>query len=326
MKSLYQFTLIVLFFGAVHFSAHAGYSALYVFGDALSTTTNNPTVGSLYYGKRYSNGRVWVEVLAQRQGVGISNNWSYFDCNSSNLVTNVGNFTAPANASNALFVIWVNNSDLHDVALDGNTSLTTWSNAIVRSQTNHFKAITNLYAKGVRTLIAPNAVDISKVPYFNAYASTNFIRQRCIAYNTNFAATLNLARAACPGLKIYSPDYFALLNNVLTNAAYYGLTNFTVGGLSKDAIDSVNYSPNIPAATNGRGTNFIFWYDLGPTAKFHAVIADEAQELIAPALVTEMITFTGSNQLEVVNMPVGLNGFVDGVVDVSLTNWTVKAS
>ena len=30
-----------------------------------------------------------------------------------------------------------------------------------QSQTNHLQIITNLYAKGVRTLILPNAVDIS---------------------------------------------------------------------------------------------------------------------------------------------------------------------
>jgi len=41
-------------------------------------------------------------------------------------------------------------------------------------------------------LIAPNAVDLSKVPNFNIYTTTtNFLRQRCIDYNTNFTATLN---------------------------------------------------------------------------------------------------------------------------------------
>ena len=34
--------------------------------------------------------------------------------------------------------------------------------AINQSQTNHLQIITNLYAKGVRTLILPNAVDISE--------------------------------------------------------------------------------------------------------------------------------------------------------------------
>jgi phospholipase/lecithinase/hemolysin len=314
VKSFRRLTLAALIFGTICPPAHASYSSLYIFGDALSTTTNNTQVGTNYFGKRYSNGRVWVEVLAQRQGLGISNNWSYFDCNSSNLVTNAGNFSAPPNASNALFIVWVNNSDLYDLAVD-NTNLATWTTAINRSQTNHFRAITNLWRKGVRTLIAPNAVDISKVPYFVADQGTNFYRQRCIAYNTNFNATLNRARAACPGLTIYSPDFFSLLNNVLTNAAYYGLTNYTKNGLSVAAIDTGH------AATNGYGTNFVYWNYLNPTAKFHAVIADVAQQFISPVQVSNITALVGSNRLNVVNMPVGLNGFVDGVTNMALTNW-----
>ena len=43
-----------------------------------------------------------------------------------------------------------------------------WTNAINQSQTNHYKAVTNLYfAKGARTLIMPNVVDISTIPDFN---------------------------------------------------------------------------------------------------------------------------------------------------------------
>ena len=326
MKKLFGLILTILFFGVAQFQVLATYSSLFVFGDALCTTTNNPTGGSSYFGKRYTNGRVWVEVLAQRQGIGISNNWSYFDCNSSNLVTNVGNFTPPPNASNALFIVWVNNSDLYDVALDHNTNLTTWTTAINRSQTNYFRAITNLYAKGMRTLVTPNAVDISKVPFFAADSSTNFMRQRSIAYNTNFINTLNAARTACPNLKIYSPDFFSLLNNVVTNAGIYGLTNYTANGLSVDALNSVNYAPFISANTNGRGTNFIYWDDLDPTAKFHAVIADETQEFISPTLVTNMTIVTGGCQMSVMNVPVGLNGIVEGVQELLQTNWTAQAS
>src|SRR5579859_4110818 len=107
----------MLLVGSV-FSTRAAYTSLYVFGDALSTTTDNSANNQYYYGKRYSNGRVWVEVLAQRQGIGIGNNWSYFDCNSSNLAKNVANFSiTPTVASNALFVVWVNNSDLFDAIM-----------------------------------------------------------------------------------------------------------------------------------------------------------------------------------------------------------------
>ncbi len=38
-----------------------------------------------------------------------------------------------------------------------------WNNAINSSLANHSQAISTLYAKGARTLIMPNAVDITKV-------------------------------------------------------------------------------------------------------------------------------------------------------------------
>src|SRR5690242_20361391 len=104
-----QIVVAVSLAGMAMQSAHA-FSSMYVFGDALSTTTNNPYAATYpkdYYGNRHSNGRVWVEVLAQRQGIPIANNWSYFDCNSGWLKTNVNNFSiTPSAASNALFVVW----------------------------------------------------------------------------------------------------------------------------------------------------------------------------------------------------------------------------
>jgi len=305
---------IVLSLGTVLFPARADYSTLYVFGDGLSTTTNNTAGQSqYYYGKRYSNGRVWVEVLAQRQGVPYdpNKNWSYFDCNSADLVANVNKFNPPADAANALFVIWVNNSDLYDEALNGNSNLAEWTAAINRCQINYFKAITNLYAKGLRTLIAPNAVDISEVPFFNAALNAKFIRQRCIAFNTNFTATLNQARAACPELTIYSPDYFTLLDNVLTNAQRYGLKNVTLLGLSIDAMDDALL---LNKSMTGPGANYVFWDYLDPSARLHAIMADVAQQLVSPVEISQLTVLNGSNRLDTANMPVGLNGFVEGIL------------
>ena len=136
-----------LLFGSAIFPAQAAFTSLYIFGDGVSTTTNNSSGGQFYYGLRYSNGRVWVEVLAQQLGLTnnywystnssihvsytnlsalsasstnwsySSNNWSYFGDYSPNLVQNVNTFTAPTNATNALFVVWVNNADfVYDIS------------------------------------------------------------------------------------------------------------------------------------------------------------------------------------------------------------------
>ena len=313
-----------LLFGSAVFPAQAAFSNLYVFGDSISTTTNNPATGPLYYGQRYSNGRVWVEVLAQRQGLtyNANQNWSYFSNTSTTLVANVSSFNAPSDASNALFVIWVNNSDLYYPALYDGSSMSQWTSAINQSQTNHYKAVTNLYAKGARTLIMPNVVDISTIPKFNTDANTAFIHQECIDYNVAFSNTLNRIRASCPNLTLYTPDFFTLLTNLLAYPANYGVTNALLSGLSIDAVESI---PSL-TVTNNPGTNYIFWDNMDPTAKVHMWMANTVQQLISPVRISQITSLNGSNQLIMANVPIGQNGLVIGRTNLVLGNWTTNAN
>ena len=254
-------------------------------------------------------------------------NNSYFDHNSSLTLADVNNFTAPPDVANDLFVVWVCNADTFDAATavvsDNNQNPTYRLNEFISfnmvAQTYQFQIITNLYAKGVRTLIMPNAVDISTIPTYNQGNATAVLHAGCIDYNARFVATINQAKAACPSLNIYTPDYYTLLNNVLTNAAYYGLTNALSGGFSIDALDDLYANP--PVNLNGAGTNYIFWDPKDPTAKFHEIIADVAQQIISPVQISKLAVFTGSNRLDVVNMPLGLNGFVLGCTNLSAGGW-----
>ena len=321
MQKLFRFTLGLGFLALTTLSASASFSSLYVFGDALSATTDPYSPGPPYfYGQRDSNGRVWVEVLAQRQGLAYdaSKNSSYYDHSSADLVTEIGSFKAPADVSTALFIVWICNADTFDAAQNHDNSLQ-WTLANTASQSNYLLIITTLYAKGVRTLILPNAVDISEIPAYNRSSFVNVMHNGCVAYNAAFANTINQAKVLCPGLKIYTPDYFTLLNNVLTNAASYGLTNALYQGFSIDAYSD----PSIANLTlNGQGTNYIFWDPQDPTAQLHEIMADVAQQIISPVQISQLAVFNGSNRLDVANMPVGLNGFVEGSTNLTLANWT----
>lgn len=346
-----------MLFGLAVFPARAAFTSLYVFGDGVSTTTNNVQTGALaadYYGYRFCNGRVWVELLAQQLNLTnnywystnssnqvsyanltaattnwsySSNNWSYFGDASSNLVAHVNNFTAPSDASNALFIVWVNDADfvgyLENSSYSPYTSnnIAIWTNSINQSISNHFTAITNLYAKGVRTLVMPNAVDLTEVPYFSGLSSANksFVRQRVIDFNTAFTATLSNAMVSCPGLKIYEPDFFSLLDNILTNAAAYGLTNALSGGHTVDALDDGSLANK---SLNGPGANYIFWDYLDPSAKAEAIMVDVVEQLIAPPQIGQITSQNGTNQLNLANVPVGLNGVLLGSTNLALTNWT----
>ena len=326
MKSFICFTAGILLFGSVIFSAQAAFTNLYVFGDGITTTTDNTSGLPFYLGQRYSNGRVWVEVLAQRQGLPYdpNKNWSYFGNTSTTMVANVISFSiTPSSASNALFVIWVNCADLFYPALYSGTSMAQWNSAINQSQTYHYKAVTNLYAKGVRTLIMPNAVDISTIPKFNTSDNVNFIHLRCLDYNIAFSNTLNRIRASCPNLTLYTPDFYALLTNILAHPANYTVTNALYSGLSIDAIDDPALSNK---ATNGPGANYIFWDSTDPSGKVHSWMANTVQQLVSPARISQITALKGSNRVVMANVPVGQYGQVIGRTNLLLGNWTTNVN
>ena len=63
MKRLLHAMLGLGWLGICPFPVDAQFTSLYTFGDGVSTTTNGPG-GVYYHGNRFTNGRVWVEVLA----------------------------------------------------------------------------------------------------------------------------------------------------------------------------------------------------------------------------------------------------------------------
>jgi len=316
VKRLRRFTHTIWWIWLLALPARAAFSNLYVFGDGVCTTTNGPG-GALYYGKRYSNGRVWVEALAQWQALSYDSNknWSYFGHYSPNLLTNLSRFAPPSDANSALFVVWVDDADFVWNVEHYGTDLAQWTNALHQSLANHYTAITNLYyAKGARTLVLPNAVDISKTPYYSGLPSANkdFIRQRTIDFNNAFLLTLSQARLALPGITIYSPDVFSLFDRMLAQAANYGLTNAGIDALEDPALSD--------KSLNGPGSNYVFWDYLDPTAKAHMALADVVQQSISPAYIAQLMLLGATNQLVAANVPVGRNGAVLG--SDALSGWT----
>jgi phospholipase/lecithinase/hemolysin len=324
---LVRFTLFLLLSGPVVLPAQAAFSSLYVFGDGASTTTNNTTGGSLYFGKRYCNGRVWVEVLAQWQGMTYESNknWSFFGHYSPNLVSNVNTFTAPPDAATALFVVWINNADFVDdmAKVYPSTTVSDWTTANNVSLTNHWKAITNLYAKGARTIILPNAVDITKIPNYAGVsaAQKTFIRQRVIEFNAGFSNLLNQVRTGYPGVTIYSPDVFTLLDKVIATSASYGLTNALFSGQSIDVEEDPALADK---SFTGPGAIYIFWDPWHPTAKLQMWIADLAQQLLSQPRIGQITALSGTNRLDLVNVPVGRNGVAEGTTN--FLNWVAAGT
>jgi hypothetical protein len=321
VKSLVQLIVFVLLSGPAVLPTQAAFSSLYAFGDGACTTTDNSST-TYWYPHTYSNGRVWIQVLAQRQGLSYdaSKNLSYFYHLSSSLAADISQLSAP-DAATALFVVWVSDADFVDDMTSfypDNLDTTTWNTAINSSLANHSSAISSLYAKGARTLLMPNAVDISKIPQYSGCTSSekSFIRGRVIYFNTGFATMLNQKMASLPGLKIYAPDLFALFDNILANPGSYGLVNPGYSALDNQALS--------PWSLTGPGAYYVFWDPWDPTAKAHEVMADVAQQLVSPITINKVISLNGSNRLDLANVPIGLNGFVDGRTNLFYGNWTLN--
>lgn len=303
------------------------FTSLHVFGDSVSSVTYSPG-NPLFYNGRSCNGRVWTEVLAQRQGITFETNktLAFFEHYSNLLVTNAANYPAPADAATALFIVWVNNADFVGMTFDNSppytsnaATMTFWTNRMNQSLSNHATVIQTLYNKGVRTLLMPNAADIGFTPYFNgtAPASRAFLRQRIVDYNAAFAALLQQRQAALPGLVIRSPDIFTLLDRMVTNAAAFGLTNALAGGIMVDALSDPAL---LNKAINGPGTNHIFWDYMNPGAKASAVIADVAHQILSPTRISGVVPQGGTLRLNGINLPIGQSGFVES--STNFFQWT----
>lgn len=297
------------------------FTSMYVFGDGVSTTISNATSQTeLFYGKRFCNGRVWVEVLAERQGLTLltNQNRSFFGHESALMLTNVMNLTPPPDTATAVVVLWVCDADFVNIInlKHANpfypTNMTVWTNGIKQALSNHLSAIQVLYNMGIRNLVMPNGADVAKIPYYIFMPPTNkaFVRQRVIDFNAGFSNLLQQVRVTYPNLNLISPDFFRLMDQIIAEPAGYGLTNTT-----ESAVYDYSY-----VSFTGPGTNFLFWDQYHPTAKAQEILADTAQQMLSPARFTTGTPAGGSNQFNVVNVPIGLNGFVES--STNLTSWT----
>lgn len=298
--------------------ASASFSSMYVFGDGVSAT-NDPTTpvsDPLLYGRRNCNGRVWVEVLWQWQGHAFDDakNRSSFGNISEDVVADTVSFTPTGDMGTAMFVIWCANADFVEFFY---TDSPAWTAFINGSISRHVQAVSNLYAKGARTFVMPNAVDIMATPNFNDYDASEkaLVRQKVIEFNTAFKTAMEelASSPSKPGIRIHLPDAFGFFEQVRANPGSYGLIDpipFNAG--SYDAP-----SPSL----NGNGSNYIFWDLYHPTAKFQMHLAAFFQQLVFPPKVTSVLVSGGNTQLQVADIPLGREGIVQGSANLQ-PPWT----
>lgn len=273
-RLLLIFSAIFLALGLMANQSYA-FSALYVFGDSLSDTGNNPAPAGSYYNGRYSNGPLWVEYLSADLGLpyNASNNFAYSGSQTSDLQSQIAGVPASPALHTALFSVLSGGNDFLDNAGLGENDAA-WGMVITNAVDNITLAVTTLYTNGAREVIVGNLPNLGQIPEANGLgAYTNYIDSKVAQFNTLLQSAMTNAMQQSSGLRIYLLNFNATFSNVLSASSAYGFTVTTNGALEDPNLTDKSF--------NGPGANYLFWDDIHPTTKFHSIMGTLAYGSVA---------------------------------------------
>ncbi|WP_298909395.1 SGNH/GDSL hydrolase family protein [uncultured Nostoc sp.] len=251
---------------------------VYVFGDSLSDTgmvfratggmyPPNPT----YYQGRYSNGRVWIEYLAESLHLSSkqTNNFAYGGATTGSvgnsyvpsLLNQVQSFTQTHQKTNsdALYVLWAGANDY----LQGVSSAT----VPVKNLTIAINSLTDV---GAKKILVGNLPDLGQLPATRT--STNSVNLSTLtqAHNQGLRRSLKILSQQHSDLEIVQLDANALYRDAIANPAAFNFTNVTTPCLSG-------------SDTCSNPDQFLFWDGIHPTAAAHRIIGKTAFSTIQEA-------------------------------------------
>jgi len=244
---------------------------LVVFGDSLSDTGTvfRATNGLYpsdppYFQGRYSNGRVWVEYLADRLGLSASqiNNFAWGGASSGGisdslvpgLLSQVQSFTQTHSQidSAALYVLWAGANDYLQGADDSAMPVK-----------HVMDAIGSLSGAGARRVLVANLPNLGQLPATRNSATSASLTLLTQAHNQGLRRSLKSLGQQQPELKIMTLDANALYQEAVTNPAKFAFTNVTNACVAESKACS---DPE----------QFLFWDGIHPTTKAHQILAEQA--------------------------------------------------
>jgi thermolabile hemolysin len=241
-----------------------------VFGDSLSDAgTVFRATGGLYpadppyFQGRYSNGRVWVEYLAER--LGLSAQINHFACggatsgNQSNgfvpgLLSQVQAYTRTHSQvdSTALYALWAGANDY----LQG-------ANNATLPVKNVMDAIGLLSDAGAKRFVVANLPNLGQLPATRNSANSANLTALTGAHNQGLRRSLKVLRQQQPALKIAVLDANALYQEAITNPAKFAFTNVTGACVSGSKVC-------------GNPEQSLFWDGIHPTTAAHKILGKQA--------------------------------------------------
>lgn len=279
------------------------------FGDSLSDNGNlfaasgGTQPPAPYVNGRFSNGPVWVELLAGPQAgwtggltpagsVNFAFGGSRTDAIATpgpGTATQVGAFFLGGGTigANDIVTMWAGANDIFQaIAVPANQNTTAMGTVATTAATNVAAQVGQLAAAGARTIIVMNLPDLGGAPQFNTSPASPLASFTVGQYNTVLSAGLANVAAANPNTRILQVNAAALFSVVQANAAAFGFTNVTQQCLT--AVACVT-------GTTAQQNQYLFWDGVHPTAAAHAIVARAAtaylnapNRALAAAAITEI--------------------------------------
>lgn len=260
------------------------YSRIVAFGDSLSDKGNfyQATGGTVpqpgnYYQGRFSNGPVAIEHLAQGLGVTLQDYaWGGAQTGLLNgaavaagapaalqntgMLSQVGAFQAGlgggAADSQALYFLW---GGANDFQYQGYSQAT--AQTAIQNLSN---AVQTLYGLGARHFLMPGLPDLGQTPGGLSSGAAGQLHLLSLGFNQGLNGALTQLRAL-PGIDIRYFDTLGAQQNLIDNAAQYGLSNVT-----EACFTGYVGQPN--GSTCSNPDSYMFWDRVHPTAVTHSVL------------------------------------------------------
>lgn len=261
---------------------------LYVFGDSLSDVGNvfkatgkayppNPP----YFQGRYSNGRLWVEYLADKLELSPkkTSNFAWGGATSGidsngvpGLLAQVQDFIQSKKKVNpqALATVWSGANDY----LHGTTNST-------MSVENLSRAIALLSQAGIKNILVPNLPDLGQLPATRNNPNSETLTALANTHNLNLSKSVKeLKQQFNSDTQIIEFDVYTLYQEAINNPAKFGFTNVS-GTCLNQSPQTLESEVNFPAIALNvsvceHPAQFLFWDGIHPTEATHQILAEKA--------------------------------------------------
>lgn len=306
-RILWVVACVCVSFGALASSLNR----IVVFGDSLSDNGNlyeymnrQLPLSPPYYEGRFTNGPVWVELLAQTYypdsiklhlknyafgGAGImsedEDDEDFFTLNTeidSYFLAHHGQADAET-----LYVVWIGANNY--IALPDDTDA-----AVDMVVTGIQRGLKRLIDKGAKHILVVNVPQLGKMPAARDFEAVDELTHASIVHDQKLRQALNENEALYPDVQWLFYDMLAMMDDLFRTPAEYGFTNLTdtcyEDMLDPDRAKATSILKIVsavnPAARKSACDGYLFFDPVHPSELAHVMMASRVRKLLDNAGIT----------------------------------------